>query len=89
MHWWNYTLHAHKILPTTCSFVDDRGAIVDSASLISLTMDGTTKVSTTEQESLFVRTVSSGQVKSSFLALKEHENTTGEELHKVVNEVLL
>ena len=50
----------------------------------SLTMDGTTDVSTSEQECVYVRAAKNGKIQSNFLKMVEPENTTGEVLSKVI-----
>lgn len=63
---------------------EDVVALIKSASYFSITMDGSTDISTTEQETLYVRTVCNGEITSKFLKIAEPESTTGRDLFKLV-----
>jgi len=61
---------------------------LSNSSFFSLTMDGTTDISTTEQESIYVRSVKDGVITSNFLHIVEPDNTTGQGLASVIQKAL-
>ena len=68
------------------NFVTNREVLseLSGTKFYSLTMDGTTDVSTSEQECVYVRAAKNGKIQSNFLKMVEPENTTGEVLSKVI-----
>lgn len=77
-------------------FIDCIGSVVEAgvvqdikdASFVSLTMDGTTDLSTREQETLFVRTSLKGEIKTRFLQIGEPKSTRSEDLFSLVTDII-
>ena len=58
--------------------------LLTELSFFSLTMDGSTDISSTEQETIYLRYVIKGQVYHRFLCIGEPESTSSSDLHKFV-----
>jgi len=72
-------------------FLIEREKLVDILSeinLFSLTMDGNTDDSVTEQETIFIRTCVQGNTITRFVCIGEHQSTISEDLFAFVNEKL-